>query len=132
MRIIQIKEVEFGQDDRGWSIQPITDEDIKSGMIGDIHMVSMKPGVIRGNHYHEYKTENILVIGSTCRVVVMDNITKEREERVIEDNKKVLFVVPPNITHAIKNVGKEMSYLFCYSNAKKYLDKHDIVRNLII
>ncbi len=68
MGIIQVKEIESYQDDRGWCIRPISDDDIKNGTISDIHMVSMKPGTVRGNHYHMHKTENILIVGSTCRL----------------------------------------------------------------
>jgi UDP-2-acetamido-2,6-beta-L-arabino-hexul-4-ose reductase len=132
MEIIQIKEIEFDQDDRGWSIRPITDEEISAGRIKDIHMVSMRPGAIRGNHYHAYKTEHIFVMGSTCRVVVMDNNTKEREEEIIEHNKKALLVIPPHVTHAIENVGNEMSYLLCYSKAEEDLDMSDVVKNKIV
>ena len=132
MEIIQIKEIEFDQDDRGWSIRPITDEEISAGKIKDIHMVSMRPGAIRGNHYHAYKTEHIFVMGSTCRVVVMDNNTKEREEEIIEHNKKALLVIPPHVTHAIENVGNEMSYLLCYSKAEEDLDMSDVVKNKIV
>ncbi len=132
MRIIQIKEIEFDQDDRGWSIRPITDEEIGTGKIKDIHMVSMRPGAIRGNHYHAYKTEHIFVMGSTCRVVVMDNNTKEREEEIIGHNKKALLVIPPHVTHAIENIGNEMSYLLCYSKAEEDLDMSDVVKNKIV
>ena len=132
MEIIQIKEIEFDQDDRGWSIRPITDEEISAGKIKDIHMVSMRPGAIRGNHYHAYKTEHIFIMGSVCRVVVMDNNTKERKEEIIEHNKKALLVIPPHVTHAIENVGNEMSYLLCYSKAEEDLDVSDVVKNKIV
>jgi hypothetical protein len=42
MRIIQTKEIEFYQDDRGWCIRPISDDDIKDGIVSDIHMVSIR------------------------------------------------------------------------------------------
>jgi UDP-2-acetamido-2,6-beta-L-arabino-hexul-4-ose reductase len=132
MEIIQIKEIEFDQDDRGWSIRPITDEEISAGKIKDIHMVSMRPGAIRGNHYHAYKTEHIFIMGSVCRVVVMDNNTKEREEEIIEHNKKALLVIPPHVTHAIENIGNEMSYLLCYSKAEEDLYTNDVVKNKIV
>ncbi len=115
MGIIQIKEIEFNQDDRGWFIRPITDDDIKSRIVCDVHMVSMKPGAIRGNHHHVHKTENILVIGGTCRLVAVDNKTEMKEEKTIEKNSKVLLVIPPNVTHAIENIGDEVAYLLCYS-----------------
>ena len=132
MGIIQIKEIEFYQDDRGWCIRPITDDDIKNGIISDIHMVSMKPGAIRGNHYHMHKTENILIVGSTCRVLVVDNNTKEKEEKILENNEKLLFVIPPDITHAIENIGNEVSYLFCFSYVKDGLKGRDVINNKII
>ena len=132
MGIIQVKEIEFYEDDRGWCIRPISDDDIKDGIISDIHMVSMKPGTIRGNHYHVNKTEHILIIGSTCRVLVVDNNTKEREEKILENNEKDLFVIPPGVTHAIENIGNDASYLFCFSHVKDGLKDSDVVNNKII
>jgi len=64
-------------------------------------MVSMKPGAIRGNHYHANKTENIFIIGSTCRMLVVDNNTKAKEEKIIENNDKTLFVIPPDVNKII-------------------------------
>ena len=124
--------MEFYQDNRGWSMTPITDAEITTTKIGDIHIASMKPGAIRGNHYHEHNTENILIKGSVCRVVVIDNNTKEKEEKIIENNKNTLLIIPPLVTHAIENIGDEVSYLFCYSNVKEYSDKRDVVSNKII
>jgi len=132
MGIVQVKEIEFYEDDRGWCIRPISDDDIKDGIISDIHMVSMKPGAIRGNHYHVNKTEHILIIGSTCRVLVVDNNTKEREEKILENNEKDLFVIPPGVTHAIENIGNDVSYLFCFSRVKDGLKDSDVVNNKII
>lgn len=132
MGIIKIKEIEFNQDSRGWFITPISNGDMKSGNIIDIHMVSMEPGTIRGNHYHEHKTENILIIGSTCRVIAVDNNTKKREEKIIENNCKVLLVILPEVTHAVENIGSEVAYLLCYSNVKEESQNIDVVRNKII
>lgn len=132
MGIIQIKEIEFDQDDRGWSLKPITDNDMKNGIISDVHIVSMKPGAIRGNHYHVHKTEYILVIGSICRVVAIDNNTKKKEEKTIENNSKILLVISPNVTHAIENIGNEVSYLLCYSKVTEGLKSQDVVNNKII
>ncbi|MFQ5964041.1 MAG: cupin domain-containing protein [Candidatus Scalinduaceae bacterium] len=130
MGIIQIKKIEFSQDDRGWSIKPITDEEIKTGKISEIHMVSMRQGAVRGNHYHINKTEYVLTVGGPFRVVIMDNNTKKKEEKTIVD--KTLLVIPPNVTHAIENIGSNISYLFCYSKTNKCLSGHDVVINEII
>ena len=132
MGIIQVKKIEFNQDDRGWFITPITNDDIKNHIISDVHIVSMKPGAIRGNHYHVNKTENIFIIGSTCRVLVIDNNTKEKEEKIVENSDKMLFVIPSDVTHAIENIGNEVSYLFCFSYVKDGLESRDVINNKII
>ncbi len=132
MGIIQIKEIEFNQDDRGWFIRPITDDDIKSCVVCDVHMVSIKPGAIRGNHYHVHKTENILVIGSACRVIAVDNCTKKKEETTIENIGNILLVIPPDVTHAIENIGNDVAYLLCFSDVKEGLESQDLVKNKII
>ena len=132
MGIIQTKEIEFYQDDRGWCIRPISDDDMKNRIISDIHMVSMKPGSIRGNHYHVNKIENILIIGSTCRVLIVDNNTNKKEEKILENNEKTMLVIPPHVTHAIENIGNEVSYLFCFSRVKDGLKDRDVVDNKII
>ncbi len=132
MGIIQTKEIEFNQDDRGWCIRPITDDDLKSSTVCDVHMVSIKPGAIRGNHYHAHKTENIFIIGGVCRVVAVDNNTKMKEEKTIENNSNILLVIPPNVTHAIENTGNEVTNLLCFSNVKEDLQSQDVVRNKII
>ncbi|GAX62332.1 dTDP-4-dehydrorhamnose 3,5-epimerase and related enzymes [Candidatus Scalindua japonica] len=132
MGIIQIKNIEFYQDDRGWCIRPITDDDIKNDKISDIHMVSMKPGAVRGNHYHINKTENILIIGSTCRLLVVDNNTNEKEEKIIENSDKKLFIIPPEVTHAIENIGNETSFLLCFSEVHGSLKNQDMINNKII
>ncbi len=64
--------------------------------------------------------------------LVVDNNTKEKEEKILENNEKVLLVIPPDVTHAIENIGKEVSYLFCFSHMKDGLKDRDVVNNKII
>ena len=75
---------------------------------------------------------NILIIGSTCRVLAIDNNTKEKEEKILENNEKILFVIPPDVTHAIENIGNEASYLLCFSHVKDRSKTRDVVNNKIV
>ena len=43
-----------------------------------------------------------------------------------------MFVIPPDVTHAIENIGNEVSYLFCFSHVKDGLKDRDVVSNKII
>ncbi len=132
MKIIQTKKIEFHSDCRGWSIKPISDERIRNENITNLHIVSIKPNAIRGNHYHLHMTEQILIIGGTCRITVQDRKTNQKEEIIIENNAEMLLIFPPLLTHAIENIGSEMAYLFCYSNIDDDLQKHGTVKDNII
>ncbi|MDR4497345.1 MAG: WxcM-like domain-containing protein [Candidatus Scalindua sp.] len=132
MEIIQKKKIEFYQDGRGWTIKPISEEEMASGRITNIHIASMKPGAVRGNHYHLYTAENIIIVGSICRITVRDNTTKQKEEVIIENSGETLLVFSPFVTHAIENIGTEVSYLFCYSSMNKNLGSYNTVKDKIV
>ena len=73
----------FGTDERGWSIDPIFREDFPDGDIKNLHMVSILPGHVRGNHYHEKLTEYALFIAGDGLLAVQDRQNGERQEILI-------------------------------------------------
>lgn len=86
---------------------------LKSPAFGQIFMSRTKPGVTRGNHYHDLKVEKFCVIEGDAvirfRPILEDQVTEHRvsgrEFRVVD--------IPPGVTHSIENVGKgEMIVLF--------------------
>ncbi|OGL39555.1 MAG: hypothetical protein A3C43_10850 [Candidatus Schekmanbacteria bacterium RIFCSPHIGHO2_02_FULL_38_11] len=87
MKFIKIEDLNFSSDNRGIAIRPISDEELQSKKLFNLHLVSLKPEVVRGNHYHQYQNEVICVFGSRCRIVAVDNRTGEREEKIIEEDK---------------------------------------------
>lgn len=127
---IQIIESVSSADERGFTAMPISDEQLKS--IYNIHIVNLKPGRVRGNHYHEHQTEYICVLGGYSQFLAVDNENGEKTDLILDGEKCPLIIVPPNITHALKNVGKETAYLLCYTNKPFTADKRDTVRNTIL
>ncbi len=132
MKILQTKKIEICRDSRGWSIEPVSGEEIKSQNITNLHIVSLKPGALRGNHYHLHMTEHMFVIGGKCKVTVEDSKRHQREEVIIENSVETLLIFPPLITHAVENIGSEMSYLFCYSRIDEDSRKSGTVTNKIV
>jgi UDP-2-acetamido-2,6-beta-L-arabino-hexul-4-ose reductase len=79
----------------------LNDKDSKR--IGNIHYSYSNPGAIRGNHYHKHKTEWLCVTFGTGRIILEDNVTKERKEFALTGDSPVLVKIPSNVAHAIEN-----------------------------
>lgn len=111
-----IKLARRAPDARGWVIEPISDASITKGGVGNIHIVSLNPQTVRGNHYHQHRREYICVIAGRCQFLAVDNTTHERQEVFVDADANAMFVVHPKVSHAVKNIGPETAYLLCYSD----------------
>lgn len=104
-------EADLKTDDRGWLF-----EFIKSENAGQIFVSQTKPGVTRGNHFHQTKVEKFCVVAGSG-VIRLRNVLKEEiiEYAVDADTIKVVDI-PPGYTHSIENNGDvDMITLFWVS-----------------
>lgn len=127
---VQIIKTVSATDERGFTAVPISDEQLKS--IYNVHIVSLNPGSVRGNHYHEHQTEYICVLGGPCKLVAVDNESDEKMDVILDGEKCPLIIVPLRVTHALKNIGGETIYLLCYADRPLDPDKRDVVRSVIL
>jgi len=78
---------------------------LKSARFGQIFVSRTKPGVTRGNHYHDVKVEKFCVLEGEAairfRSVTGSAVT---EHRIAGTDLKVVDI-PPGMTHSIENVG---------------------------
>lgn len=86
---------------------------LKSPHFGQMFVSRTRPGITRGNHYHDLKVEKFCVLEGDAvirfRPVLGDDVT---EHRVSGTDFKVVDI-PPGVTHSIENVGaSEMIVLF--------------------
>ena len=86
---------------------------LKSPHFGQMFVSRTRPGITRGNHYHDLKVEKFCVLEGDAvirfRPVLGDDVT---EHRVSGTDFKVVDI-PPGMTHSIENVGaSEMIVLF--------------------
>jgi UDP-2-acetamido-2,6-beta-L-arabino-hexul-4-ose reductase len=81
-------------------------EMLKSPHFGQIFFSRTRPGVVRGNHYHDTKVEKFAVLEGDAvirfRHILDDDVIEYRvsgrEFRVVD--------IPPGYTHSIENVGQ--------------------------
>ena len=86
---------------------------LKSPHSGQVFVSRTKPGVTRGNHFHDLKVEKFCVLEGDAvirfRPILGEAVT---EHRVSGTDLKVVDI-PPGVTHNIENVGPgEMIVLF--------------------
>ena len=130
---VSIRETILDSDDRGFYARLVDVE----GMIGsqsgsNVHLVSLEPGAVRGNHYHELQTEHVWIIGGRVRFVAVDTETEERMDTVLEGAEAPLVTIPPGIAHAFMNVGGGTNHLLCLSRLESGEWYDDIVRNVVL
>ena len=104
------------KDERGWVITPPMIEDFGSAWL---HIPSIKPKAVRGNHYHDAHKESVIILGGKCLVATRNRETNHYEEFIYDGINKQLLVIHPNIIHAFKNVDYHSIYLVCFYQGPK-------------
>lgn len=100
--------VDLKTDDRGWLF-----ELIKSDTAGQMFVSSTKPGITRGNHYHDTKVEKFCVVKGQGVIRFRHVFEDEAFEYHVNDQEIKVVDIPPGYTHSIENTGDgEMVTLF--------------------
>ena len=111
--MITIKNLEKKTDERGFLIEVIRDHDIGK-KFGQFMVTTAKPGKVKGNHYHKRKHEYYCVIKGKALLAVVDNRTGEMKEIKLDGETPQLVEIGLDVSHAIKNIGKDDMYLLVY------------------
>lgn len=102
-------------DARGWGLRPFQAAGSDVGRVGDVHVVSLLPGAVRGNHRHPNVTEWLLILGSP--VTVAWRTPDGAEERLnVEGEEPLLLVLPPGTPHALRGEGPGAAYLVSWAD----------------
>jgi len=106
-------------DDFAYALQQRTDprgvlaELLKSPHFGQIFVSRTKPGITRGNHYHDTKVEKFCVIDGDAIIRFRHILNGEVLEYPVSGRDFKVVDIPPGYTHSIQNVGEgELITLF--------------------
>ncbi len=95
-------------DERGWLF-----ELIKSEHFGQIFVSRTRPGITRGDHYHDTKLEKFCVIQGQGIIRFRHIHSEEILEYPVDGERISVVDIPPGYTHSIENNGEgEMICLF--------------------
>lgn len=83
---------------------------------GQLGISTTKPGITRGNHYHNTKNEKFLVIKGKALIELRDIFSKEIIQYNVDGNNLEIVEMIPGYTHNIKNTGDEEMVLLIWAN----------------
>lgn len=130
MLSVEITKLEKISDSRGW----IADV-MKSGRSEDIKQIHFSisiPGAVRGNHFHKFRTEWLLVTSGNATISLLDNLSGEKKELPVSASIPTLVRIPPNVTHSIINSGNNPMHLLVVTNQKPNLQDPDTYRKVLL
>ncbi len=117
-------------DERGWVINPIVPAP-PGTTLGHVHVASLEPGAVRGNHLHPGSSEYMAVWGGRADVIYEREGEGPVREQVSEDELAV-FEIPAGVAHAVANTGDTTIYLIAYYFGSQDEDWPDTERKPLV
>lgn len=104
-------------------------EVLKTKEYGQLSVNVIKPGTIKGNHYHMSKTEKYLVVSGTCEIKLRNILGGKPVSYVCSDKEFKIVDIVPGYAHSIKNIGTKDAVVFMWASElfdKGHLDTYPL------
>ncbi len=83
---------------------------------GELYLVTLKEGAVRGGHFHRKTTEWFLPVrGKVCIDLAVPGL-EARSSFVLDASTPAVLEVPPGIAHQVVNKGEGSAMLLAYAN----------------
>ena len=83
---------------------------------GQVSVNVIRPGIVKGNHWHHSKTEKFLVVAGTCTTRLRRIDSDAVHELVTSAEKLEVIDIPTGYTHNIENTGDTDAVVFMWVN----------------
>ena len=113
----KIRRIDIGEkawtDARGWVLNPLPLAGLEGATLGNLHVASMKPGAVRGNHAHGTAEEWLLFCGGPASLIA------GAEGILVGGGEPELFAIPAGLPHAIVNRSDKEIFLVVFYSEKE-------------
>ncbi|MFG1793395.1 hypothetical protein [Nocardia sp. NPDC049149] len=110
-------------DDRGLSFSILFPHLARIGRIRDVHIGEIRPGKVRGNHYHAIRQEIVAVIARGRWSLHWDTGAETLTHTRTFEAGAIVVVPPRNWSHAVRNDGTESLWIVAASD--QVYDRHE-------
>jgi oxalate decarboxylase/phosphoglucose isomerase-like protein (cupin superfamily) len=120
--MLKIRRIPIGEktwkDARGWVLNPLPLAGLESKPLGNLHVASMQPGAVRGNHAHGSAAEWLLFCGGPAALMAGTAGDPGADEIIIHGGEPELFEIPAGMPHAIVNRSNREIFLVVFYEEK--------------
>lgn len=112
--MIRIVDAPVIRDHRGWVINPVRDSGLTGSAPGSLHLVSLEPGAVRGNHAHPEALEWLVVMNGPAKVSWRNEPEGPLETIVTGESGPALLEIDAGCPHAVMNISSGTVYLLSF------------------
>ena len=128
---IQILELGNNGDARGFSFTTPPEALDFLGRTADVHLASVLPGAVRGNHYHLRRREVIVLLpGGAWSLHWDEGQGMAAQHRNFDGSSAVLVLISPDSSHAVRNDGAAPLWLVA-SSSEPYDPAETVTRKVV-
>ena len=113
---VQVKQLRWIPDERGKLMEMLRRDEPMFEKFGQVYVTTCYPGVVKGWHYHQKQSDNMVVIKGMAKVVLYDQREDSPTKGLVneffigEDNP-MLISIPRLVLHGFKAYGSEPAYV---------------------
>lgn len=83
---------------------------------GQVSVSYSKPGVVRGNHYHNTKNEKFVVVKGKGKISLRHIMEDKIIQYLVSGERLEVIDIPPGYTHKIENIGEDEMILLIWAD----------------
>lgn len=125
---VKVKKLKVIPDERGRLMEMLRADDELFIKFGQVYLTTAYPGVVKGWHYHNKQTDNMVVVKGMMKIVLYDkregSSTKgEVNEFFMGIHNPLLLQIPPSVLHGFKCINEEEAMVInCPTETYNYED----------
>ncbi len=102
------------RDQRGWVVNPFEGLPDFPAEFGHLHLGTIEPGAVRGNHLHTEAVEWIFIFGGEYAVHWEEG--GEFREKRVGTEESLVIQISPGAAHAVRNDSNHTIHFITYQN----------------
>lgn len=108
---VETKKLKSIKDDRGFLMEILRSDEPFFDRFGQCYVTVVKPGIVKGWHYHKKQVDHFVCLGGTAKVVLYDGRESSKtfgevNEFILSLESPLLVKIPPYVFHGFTAAGE--------------------------
>ncbi len=130
---IKIKKLKRINDERGFLMEILRNDDEIFEEFGQAYVTCVKPGYVKGWHMHENQTDHFVCVKGNAKVVLCDKrkdseTFNEVNEFFLGEKNKILLKIPKKVMHGFESEDDKEALILNFPTKTYDYEKPDEIR----